>query len=247
MKMTRYTAAPHPFVLQPDLPVEGTVHTLGVTLIGKADAHLPYLIHALGRAGQAGIGKGRTPMKLIEVRQAQQPFDSNSWTMIYQADGVLEWQSAVAAVIPPAPAAVRLRFTTPLRLQGDDHLVTLSSFRFSHLFGALLRRISMLSYFHTDVPLDIDFAGLMESARHHDAAAVNLSWKEWARYSSRQHKRIQMGGLVGEVVLDLEQSPEFWPYLWLGQWVHAGKGTSMGLGRYTLETASLPDSAGTRI
>jgi CRISPR/Cas system endoribonuclease Cas6 (RAMP superfamily) len=32
----------------------------------------------------------------------------------------------------------------------------------------------------------------------------------------------------------------FWPYLWLGQWTHAGKGTSMGMGAYTIQPASLP-------
>jgi CRISPR/Cas system endoribonuclease Cas6 (RAMP superfamily) len=32
---------------------------------------------------------------------------------------------------------------------------------------------------------------------------------------------------------DLE---DYWPYLWLGQWTHVGKGTSMGMGAYTIET-----------
>ena len=43
-----------------------------------------------------------------------------------------------------------------------------------------------------------------------------------------------MGGLVGEFELsDIGLKP-FWPYLWLGQWTHSGKGTVMGLGRYRL-------------
>ena len=45
-----------------------------------------------------------------------------------------------------------------------------------------------------------------------------------------------MGGLVGSVTLRLHDLEVFWPYLWLGQWTQVGKGTSMGMGAYTIET-----------
>lgn len=82
----------------------------------------------------------------------------------------------------------------------------------------------------------------MEQARRLEPAAVKLAWKDWTRYSSRQKTTMQMGGLVGEILLELAEDAPFWPYLWLGQWVHAGKGTSMGLGCYTIEPASLPSA-----
>ena len=44
-----------------------------------------------------------------------------------------------------------------------------------------------------------------------------------------------MGGLVGSVELGMEGLDDFWSYLWLGQWTHVGKGTSMGMGAYTIE------------
>ncbi|MGQ0594710.1 MAG: CRISPR system precrRNA processing endoribonuclease RAMP protein Cas6 [Gammaproteobacteria bacterium] len=49
-----------------------------------------------------------------------------------------------------------------------------------------------------------------------------------------------MGGLLGEIALDGAGLEPFWPYLWLGQYVHAGAATSMGLGRYAIGSASLP-------
>ena len=61
-----------------------------------------------------------------------------------------------------------------------------------------------------------------------------MEWREWTRYSSRQQERLQMGGLVGEAEIEGRDLEPFWPYLWLGQWTHAGKGTSMGLGRYRI-------------
>ena len=63
-----------------------------------------------------------------------------------------------------------------------------------------------------------------------------LEWFDWTRYSSRQAAEINMGGLVGTVELNMRGLNVFWPYLWLGQWTHVGKGTSMGMGAYTIES-----------
>jgi CRISPR/Cas system endoribonuclease Cas6 (RAMP superfamily) len=248
--MRKYTAAPHPFLLElplvqqqtaPTHALEMDVHQLGLTLIGRGNIYLPYLIHAFQRAGEQGLGKGRVPMMLTDVWQAQ-PAEGDTWAPIYEPGGVLSPSPIGFPNVPAAPPAVRLRFETPLRLQRDERLVTPEAFRFSDLFGPLLRRISMLTYFHTDTPLEADFAGLTEQARQVEPASVKLAWKDWTRYSSRQKTEMQMGGLVGEIAIELAEGSPLWPYLWLGQWVHAGKGTSMGLGHYTIETASLPNA-----
>ncbi len=240
-KMRKYTAAPHPFLLEPPSTSEGELHQLGLTLIGRGNVHLPYLIYALQRAGEQGLGKGRNPMVLMGVWQAE-PVDADTWVPIYEPGGTLQAKLAAVPNIPPAPQALRLSFETPLRLQRNEHLVTPETFRFSDLFGPLLRRISLLTYFHTDAPFETDFAGLMEKARQITLTDVKLAWKDWTRYFSRQRTELQMGGLLGEIMLELVDKSPFWPYLWLGQWVHAGKGTSMGLGRYTILPASLPNS-----
>jgi len=61
-----------------------------------------------------------------------------------------------------------------------------------------------------------------------------LRWYDWERYSSRQETRMRLGGLVGEVEFEGELA-EFLPYLFLGELIHLGKGTSFGLGRYGVE------------
>jgi len=43
-----------------------------------------------------------------------------------------------------------------------------------------------------------------------------------------------MGGLIGRVVYRGDLTP-FTPYLRLGELVHVGKGTVMGMGRYQME------------
>ena len=101
--------------------------------------------------------------------------------------------------------------------------------------GGLLRRLSLLTYFFGETPLETNFAGLLRHAESIPIAKRALHWREWTRYSSRQNEKLQMGGLVGSFELAGADLDRFWPLLWLGQWTHAGKGCSMGLGRYVLE------------
>jgi hypothetical protein len=111
-------------------------------------------------------------------------------------------------------------------------------FRFADLFGALLRRISMLTAFHTDTPLETDFRALVQAAR--DMAAIcRITWQDLPRYSYRQQSGMQLGGVRGCIELKEADITPFWPYLWLGRFVHAGSGATMGLGRYEIHTASL--------
>ncbi|MCU0936456.1 MAG: CRISPR system precrRNA processing endoribonuclease RAMP protein Cas6 [Gammaproteobacteria bacterium] len=235
-KMRLYPAAPHPFVLEPgeggprDLAC-GEELAVGLTLFGHANRHLPYLIHALRRAGEEGIGKGKGRIDLLAVGQAD-PGAPDDWRTVHVAGGPLTAAPPAELLPPPAPDAAAIELHTPLRLQREGHNVGPDDLRFGDLFGNLLRRLSMLTYFHTDTPLETDFAGLTAEARAVEWTERALTWRDWTRYSSRQQTTLQMGGVTGRLAVDLRGHERLWPYLWLGQWTHAGKGTSMGLGRY---------------
>ena len=62
--MRKYTAAPHPFILEPSTNSrescqKGENLSFGLTLIGRAADYLPYFIYAFEELGRIGIGKGR--------------------------------------------------------------------------------------------------------------------------------------------------------------------------------------------
>jgi hypothetical protein len=235
-KLTRYTAAPHPFVLCPDENMHGLLppeHRAGLelTLFGHGNRQLPYIVHALDQAAQRGLGKERGRLQLIEVRQITAD-DSNP--VIYRPGESLQVQPPQAPEPPLCPQRLQISVQTPLRLKAGGHHVIPEDFQFKALFSNLLRRISMLTAFHSEQPLETDFAGLTQAAHNIRIISKNLRWHDWTRYSSRQDSLMQLGGLLGTVQIDGSGLQPFWPYLWLGQWTHAGKNTSMGLGRYRI-------------
>jgi len=237
IKMRKYNASPHPFVLQFDSSSTDPDYYVRLILFGHGQRHLPYLVYAFQRAGLDGIGRSRQVFELDKVEH----IDANQQTTLI-FDGVrlkTETKESLPAM-PQAPDRLKIQFYTPVRIKQQGKNLTPDTFNFPAFFGNLLRRISMLTYFHTDTPLETDFAALTRQARELDFTEKELYWYDWTRYSSRQKTEMQMGGLLGSIAIDISNHPQFWPYLWLGQWTHAGKATSMGMGHYILEAASLP-------
>jgi hypothetical protein len=129
--------------------------------------------------------------------------------------------------------AVTLKIVTPLRLQNQGHPIAGQGLRPRTLFTALVRRASLLFELHAALP------GLASDVRRLAAAAERLvderrlEWKDWTRFSNRQEREMTLGGVIGEWTLSGDLG-ELLPWFWLGQWLHVGKNTTMGMGRYLL-------------
>ena len=74
---------------------------------------------------------------------------------------------------------------------------------------------------------------ILKEAETIETADNALRWHDWERYSTRQGVRMKMGGLVGEIRYSGNLGP-FLPFLKAGEVLHVGKGTSFGLGRYSV-------------
>ena len=240
-KMRRYDRAPHPFTLRETEGASGV--RLVMSLFGRGNAYLPLMVLALRRAALARRGIGGRQLTLEQVCQAQ-PTEPEVWTRIDGTAGTLTPRTVEStAAIPPCPAtSIELRFLSPLRVKRDGQLVRPRDFQFSDFFGNLLRRLSMLTYFHTDTPFETDFKGLMERARAIQCDS-SLQWLEQSRHSSRQMQEMPFGGLTGNIKIAGADIAPLWPFLWLGQYTHAGAGATMGLGHYKLASLSHPAPA----
>ena len=251
--MRKYKAAPHPFVIEP--PPErrrgfkpGDEITFGLTLIGRAIDYLPYFVYTFDELGKIGIGKGKARYELKEVHcDGKQIYDSETKTL-------KSFEAASLDVgIPTFPHSggfaeakekggkggflskqLTLNFLTPTRILYDSHLTI--DLEFHILIRNLLRRLSLLYYFHCNGDLsEWDFKGLIEQAKDVKVKEKKLRWYDWERYSGRQETRMKMGGFVGEITFEGDIK-SFMPLIKAGEVLHVGKGTGFGLGKYRIVT-----------
>lgn len=248
--MTKYTTAPHPFIIEP--PNEKRLSyapddtlTFRLTLIGKAIDYLPYFIYSFEELGNIGIGKGRGRFELAEVKSRDSEAGSqdtkSSENIIYSSDSKtlktseksfidLNFDSGLSA---GDSKLITLDFLTPARIIYDNHL--LLDLEFHIIIRQLLRRIALLAYFHCGHDTsEIDFNGIIERAKEVKVRERNLKWHDWERYSARQDTRMKMGGFVGDITFEGCIEP-FMSIIRAGEVLHVGKGTSFGLGKYTIK------------
>jgi len=247
--MRRYRTAPHPFVLEPPEPggvvlPAGQPLAVGLTLFGKALEYLPHFIHAFEQLGMAGLGARRTrcAMRTVEaVRDGQRWTVSASDERVFRTADPFEEHVRLELSAPECGGAsdasnrVRLMFLTPVRIVYEERLS--SELPFHVLVRNLLRRLAHLSYFHCGGdPHAVAFREWIALAETVRTTEHTLEWRDWRRYSTRQRTTMALGGLVGTVTYTGPLAP-FLPLLRVGQVIHAGRGTSFGLGRYRLVEA----------
>lgn len=244
--LQKFSAVPNPYVIEP--PPLGTRviasgGTLGfsMVLIGRALEQMPLIVFALQRALRGGLGPERVRGELQDIF-----FEGEE-----RAEPV--WDAKASRVLPRKPALevpnfdnctrARLHIVTPLRLQDNGRPVRPHELSPRKLVTALVRRAALLFEFHADRP----GLGAQASALAQQAETLrderDLAWHDWTRYSSRQKQAMTLGGVLGTWTLCGELAPLL-PWLWVGQWLHAGKNATMGMGRYQLVIATGADARG---
>ncbi len=237
-----HEAIPRPFVIQPPLDHRNTFEPgehldFHLILVGRSIAYLPYFALVFHELGKTGLGRSRGKYALRDV-QAVHPLNGHEQP-VYDGETLLSTELDVTAEEITAWAEhlptdhLTLRFLTPARLKHEGQFAR-DAPPFHVLVRALLRRLSSLSYFHCGAQWDTDYPGWVERAQEVEMVKAHTSWLAWGRRSGRQHQRIDMGGIVGDVTYSGDLAP-FRPLLALGQWIHVGKGAVFGNGQYTLK------------
>ncbi len=237
--LSTHRAIPRPFVIEPPLDQRTEVPagqrlSFRLVLIGRAIQHLPYFLVAARELGETGLGSKRGRYILRDVTSVE-PI-SGEEAAVYDGEELVGTglevtaQGAAAWADRLPPDQLTLRFLTPARLKHEGTYAR-TSLAFHVLARALLRRLSSMAYFHCGEAWETDYAGWVARAEGVEARETNLRWGAWERYSGRQRRRIDMGGVVGSVTYTGDLAP-FHPLLALGQWVHVGKATVFGNGLY---------------
>ncbi len=247
MNMGKYERVPHPFIIEP--PEESTREyepgervSFSLCLVGRAIEFLPYFIVTFEELGNIGLGRGRGKYALVNVitrvKGEEQAVYSSRERTVRQ---VLPEQ----IVLPADPGEQRslagpnrdrqnttLRFLTPARVIYQRRFV--DTLEFHVLIRHLLRRLQSLNYFHCGKEAaSWDHRRFISDAQDVRTIENTLNWHDWERYSTRQKRRMKMGGLIGEISYGGNIDP-FMSLLKAGEIFHVGKGTSFGLGRYVI-------------
>lgn len=241
--MRKYTSAPHPFVFEPPIDgkevyEKGEELSFGLTLFGKAIDYLPYFIYAFDELGQMGLGTGRGKFQIKDIFDLELNGKKNQ---IYDGEKKILKNKSHPSVFLISPeetkevlkpcSNITLQFLTPTRLKSDGKLTL--DIDFTTLFRNLLRRISLLSYFHCGEELNLNYRDLIEQSESVKVTERRLKWYDWERYSSRQKTTMKLGGFTGVVAFKGDLT-RFLPYLQLGEHIHLGKNTGFGLGKYKI-------------
>ena len=182
----------------------------------QSTRQLPLITEAMKQAFQYGVGpaKGRAELLRVELRDSE---SGNTLITLPQFD---------------QPADIRLHFQTPLRLQQNKQLVSQQAISAALFLRHLIRRVSFQlgaqcpDYFGRDTVHALN--ALADTVKE---GKRELQWYDWGRYSSRQKRSMKLGGLIG--YWEFQQVPaELHSYIYLGQWLHVGKETAFGLGKY---------------
>lgn len=233
--LRRYPQAPGPYVLRPSPGGQVKARdqlSVDLLMFGKHVSDLPLVVRCLVLAAGNGIGESRIPLRLREIVTV----DAAGSCKPTDIAGLDQQQPAWNPVPCGTGTAMStwIEFTSPLRLRIGNRYLKPEDLGFRDIFASLLRRYSALATFYGQGEQDMDFRGLVKRSETLDFRPIHLAWHDLARKSSRQRKTIPMGGVIGRAEISGAALGELWPLLWLGQWLHVGKGVNMGLGQYQL-------------
>ncbi len=244
-KLRKIDRIASPFIIEPSLEQKMLYHRgekleFKLVLIGKALQYLPYFIYTFEEVGKIGIGsgweRGMGQFRLLEVTECCEGekkvvFNGNDRTVLNAASGSLK--AAIEKRTKELNSARRaiIRFHTPTRIMVKEKLIFTPTFQ--DIFRNLLRRLGNLLEFHCSIEPEWDFRKLIEHSSTIDSDTSKMGWYDWERYSRRQDRRMSFSGFVGDLEVEGDFSP-FVEFLSIGEYLHVGKNTTFGLGRYEI-------------
>jgi len=245
---------PRALTLQP--PASGVIapkqrFTFGITLIGKAQRLMIFLLRAAAEIGQQGVGIGRGRFKVIDIEEYSPLLDvGRSLTrdqsvlrsaLYVDAKRIDEQQSGGFQRVgdaTPSGSTLTLKFITPMRLIDQGVLVKRPD------AGVIMQRLiercqELHGYFGEgeQQPREAWVAlmqGLCDHARTLTTTYDDTVWIEAWSGSKRQPHLTPISGFTGVVRWEGEAAAVLRPWLLWGQSLHVGKDAVKGNGWYTV-------------
>lgn len=228
----------HPFIFDVafnDSPTKYPVNsniTWELTLIGnRVKQMLPYIIFALEKMGNSGLGKTRGKFEIDYILMLG---EINPKIIYNHSTNSLD-QDIKPLEIEPTNidiSKIKIEFKTPLRIKKNGKYIL--DISFEDLIKNILRRYSILLQYHQDgLDSEFDFENTIKKASNIKIESINTRWVTYNRYSGRQKQWIKQSGCIGSIEYSGNITP-FMPILEIGTLINIGKGTVFGFGKYQL-------------
>ena len=214
----------------------------GYTLVGQAQALLPFIARAAQKMGQVGIGLGRGRFKLTSISEYDYLHDAERLLFedgpVIKAPCLQVTPESIEAAAQNYSGKARFECMTPMRLTRQKQLVKqLDPVAFVQ---RLLERVQSLatSYAVSTTPPKQDqwyelYMRLSKAAADIETLQDDTTWTEAWSGSRRKQRYLPLGGLVGSAQWD-NIAPELVPWLLWGQALHVGKNAVKGNGWYKI-------------
>lgn len=230
---------PRPLTIQPPRDTRfqpGDIWTFGLTCVGDAQDMTLYLLRAVQKMGEIGIGRGRGRFELRQISEVNPLLDAERTLLnghTVQKPRLHVTANTIRDALAYYPESYLLfDFLTPCRLIADGRLVKKPVP--AVLIQRLIERIQALMRYYTPADRQ-DWRTLShEAVAHAKTLTLHLDetrWQEHSGNSRRQNRRLPLSGFTGRARWDGEIQPLL-PLLLTGQSVQVGKNTVKGNGWY---------------
>lgn len=227
----------------------GSPWSFELTLVGDlALRQIPAVVAAVQQGAQLGMGRQRVRNRVRQVSAllgsgelclaVEEPMEDAvalTWQSFQFADVVVSYRQALKwAQAQPRPArGLAIRYLSPVKIKERGQWVEVPEF--SAVMRAVVRRLRLLSQVHGSGEWpQAEYGPLLDLAEtvvleHHEAF-----WTGYTRHSQRSGTQ-EIEGFMGQAWYAGQGLELLLPVLWLGQWLHIGKGYVLGNGRYAIE------------
>jgi hypothetical protein len=238
----RYQRPGPPFVFAParGLPGHfepGDTMTLSVSLWGDGIQLLRHFAATLAILGRSGLWQGTGSFEIRSV-QGEDAAGNRSILSLEPGPGArpeppvndIEWWLDTR----PRAELWRLSLVTPARLITGGR--PLFRAEFPQLFPFILRRVTSMAFAHCGADLVDQADDLLRAAAAVRIRENLLRWEDWRSLDGEQGP-IDLGGLIGSLILDGPLDEDLLTILHLGSLFNLGKGAAFATGCYRFAPA----------
>jgi hypothetical protein len=216
---------------------------LNFTLIGKAIECFPFFACALKRIRSLKFGQSSGIIALDSIYDARRNRQGKNTKLYDSETGFTESPCQVLdfneifqrittdPILDEGISRIKTTFVSPFQFRNRNRLG--KDFSFQLLIRSILRRMTLLSV-HSPFHWNVDFRYVMNKASDIEISGSSMEWIDYYYKPSNRNQKMKVGGFIGEVEFSGDLT-EFLPYLTMGEYLHVGKKTSYGLGKYNIE------------